>query len=175
MDWTNQGRKGYKKKDPNCPCIFTKRSGSEFDIIVVYVDDLNIINTLKKLSKAIECLRRESKMKRSWKDKILSWPIDWEFDEWIFCPSINIHRKFLMWFYMDKSHSLSTPMIMRSLDINKDSLWSQKKDEEILGDETLMHLVNNTRPYIRFAINLLARFSSSPTKGHWNGVKHILE
>ena len=51
-------------------------SGSEFVIIVVYVDDLNIINTLKKLSKIIASLRRESKMKRSWKDKILSWPSD---------------------------------------------------------------------------------------------------
>ena len=40
-----------------------------------------------------------------------------------------------MHFYMDKSHSLSTPMIMRSLDINDDSVWSQKKNEELLGDE----------------------------------------
>ena len=39
--------------------------------------------------------------------------------------------------YMDKSHSLSTPMIMVSLDINDDSVWSQKKDKEFLGDETL--------------------------------------
>ena len=36
-----------------------------------------------------------------------------------------------------------------------------------------MYLVNNTRPDIAFAVNLLARFSSTPTKRHWNGVKHI--
>lgn len=30
------------------------------------------------------------------------------------------------------------------------------------------------RPYIVFAVNLLARFSSTPTKRHWNGVKHVL-
>ena len=84
---------------------------------------------------------------------------------------------------MDKSHSLSTPMIMRSLEINDDSVWSQKKDEELLGDETpylsairaLVHLANNTWPDIYFAVNLLARFSSSPTKGHWNGVNHMLK
>ena len=42
-------------------------------------------------------------------------------------------------------------MIMRSLDINDDLVWSQKKDEEFLGDETpylgairtLVHLTNN--------------------------------
>ena len=73
---------------------------------------------------------------------------------------------------MDRSHSLSTPMIMRSLDMNDDSFWSQSKDEEILGDETpylsairaLLHLANNTRSNIYFAVNLVARFSSSPTK-----------
>jgi len=36
-----------------------------------------------------------------------------------------------------------------------------------------MYLANNTRPDIAFAVNLLARFSSTPTKRHWNGVKHI--
>ena len=45
--------------------------------------------------------------------------------------------KFFDAIYMDKSHSLSTPMIIRSLDINDDSVWSQKKDEEFLDDETL--------------------------------------
>ncbi|KAL0544912.1 hypothetical protein IC582_020042 [Cucumis melo] len=37
-----------------------------------------------------------------------------------------------------------------------------------------MYLANNTRPYIAFSVNLLARYSSSPTKRHWNGVKHVL-
>ena len=38
-------RKRYKN-DPLCPCVFIKRSGFEFVIIVVYVDDLNIIGTM---------------------------------------------------------------------------------------------------------------------------------
>ncbi|KAL4033391.1 hypothetical protein IC575_006478 [Cucumis melo] len=37
-----------------------------------------------------------------------------------------------------------------------------------------MYLANNTRPDITFSLNLLARYSSSPTKRHWNGVKHVL-
>ncbi|XP_074374728.1 secreted RxLR effector protein 161-like [Apium graveolens] len=36
-----------------------------------------------------------------------------------------------------------------------------------------MYLTNNTRPDIAFAVNLLARFSYDPTKGHWDGIKHI--
>ncbi|XP_074304163.1 secreted RxLR effector protein 161-like [Silene latifolia] len=38
----------------------------------------------------------------------------------------------------------------------------------------LMYLANNTQPDIAFSVNLLARFSASPTKRHWNGVKHLL-
>ncbi|XP_059285110.1 secreted RxLR effector protein 161-like [Lycium ferocissimum] len=38
----------------------------------------------------------------------------------------------------------------------------------------LMYLANATRPDIAFSVNLLARYSSSPTRRHWNGVKHIL-
>ena len=37
-----------------------------------------------------------------------------------------------------------------------------------------MYLAGHTRPDISFAVNLLARYSSSPTRRHWNGVKHIL-
>ncbi|CAA7018850.1 unnamed protein product [Microthlaspi erraticum] len=36
-----------------------------------------------------------------------------------------------------------------------------------------MYLANCTRPDIAFATNLLARYSSSPTRRHWNGIKHI--
>ncbi|XP_059627367.1 secreted RxLR effector protein 161-like [Cornus florida] len=37
-----------------------------------------------------------------------------------------------------------------------------------------MYLTNCTRPDIAFAVNLLARYSSAPTRRHWNGVKHIM-
>jgi hypothetical protein len=37
-----------------------------------------------------------------------------------------------------------------------------------------MYLANCTRPDIAFAVNLLARHSTAPTKCHWMGVKCIL-
>ena len=36
-----------------------------------------------------------------------------------------------------------------------------------------MYLANSTRPDISFAVNLLARFSASPTKRQCHGIKHI--
>ena len=58
----------------------------------------------------------------------------------------------------------------------------EEGNEEILGPEVpylsaigaLMYLANHTRPDITFAVNLLARYGSSPTQRHWSGVKHIL-
>ena len=72
-------------------------------------------------------------------------------------------------------------MVVRSLDPNKDLFRPREENEEILGSEVpylsaigaLMYLANCTRPDISFAVNLLARFSFSPTRRHWNGIKHI--
>ncbi|KAJ9536413.1 hypothetical protein OSB04_un000405 [Centaurea solstitialis] len=83
-------------------------------------------------------------------------------------------------FYMDKSHPLSTPMVVRSLDVEKDPFRPPTDDEDILGPEVpylsaigaLMFLAGHTTD-ILFSLNLLARYSSCPTKRHWNGVKQI--
>ena len=55
-------KEGYQN-NPICPYIFIKKSQSGFVIITVYVDDLNIIRTLEELSKTIEYLKKEFKMK----------------------------------------------------------------------------------------------------------------
>ncbi|KAK9065509.1 hypothetical protein SSX86_014910 [Deinandra increscens subsp. villosa] len=83
---------------------------------------------------------------------------------------------------MDKANPLSTPMVVRSLNVDKDPFRPCEDNEEALGPEipylsaigALMYLTNCTRPDISFAVNLLARFSSAPTKRHWNGIKHVL-
>ncbi|GKB23158.1 retrovirus-related pol polyprotein from transposon TNT 1-94 [Tanacetum coccineum] len=61
-------KEGYKN-DSICPCIFIKRTGSEYVIIVVYVDDLNIIGSLGELPKVMECLKKEFEMKDLGKTK----------------------------------------------------------------------------------------------------------
>ena len=83
---------------------------------------------------------------------------------------------------MDKSHLLNSPMIVRSLEVTKDPFWPKEENKELIGPEVpylsaicaLMYLANYTRSDIAFSVNLLARYSSTPTKRHWNGIKHIL-
>ena len=82
---------------------------------------------------------------------------------------------------MDKSHPLNSLMVVRSLNVHNDPFRPREEDEEVLGPEVsylsaigaLMYLTNNTRPDIAFAVNLLSMFSSSPTRRHWDGIKHI--
>jgi hypothetical protein len=83
---------------------------------------------------------------------------------------------------MSKCHPLKTPMVVRSLEANKDPFRPKGDDERVLGPEVpylstigaLMYLANCTRPDIAFAVNLLARYSAAPTRRHWVGVKTIL-
>jgi hypothetical protein len=46
-------------------------------------------------------------------------------------------EKILKQFYMDEAHPLSTPMVVRSLDVTKDPFRPSKRDSEILGPEML--------------------------------------
>ncbi|GJU08593.1 hypothetical protein Tco_1125023 [Tanacetum coccineum] len=46
-------------------------------------------------------------------------------------------EKLLKRFYLDKSHSLSTLMVVRTLDVKNDPFRPQDVDEEILGHEVL--------------------------------------
>ena len=67
-----------------------------------------------------------------------------------------------------------SPMVVRSLEVNKDPFHPKKENEELLGPEVsylnaidaLMYLANCTRPDIAFSVNLLVRYNSAPTKRH---------
>ena len=137
---------------------------------------------LKSSKKTIEYLKKEFEVKDFGKTKYcLGLQIE-HLEDGIFVHQTTYTQKVLKRFYMDKAHPLSTPMVVRSLDPTKDPFRPKEDDEELLGPEVpylsaigaLMYLANCTRPDIAFAVNLLARFSSSPTRRHWNGIKHIL-
>ena len=165
-----------------CPCVFIKKVATEFAIIAVYVDDLNLIGTPEELMKTVDYIKKEFEMKDLRKTKYcLGLQIE-------YCSNgVLIHQstyteKVLKRFYMDKSHPLSSPMVVRSLEVTKDPFRPKEENEELLGSEVpylsaigaLMYLANYTRPDIAFSVNLLARYSSAPTKRHWNGIKHVL-
>ena len=64
-------KEGYAN-NPICPSIFIKKLETGFAIIVVYVDDLNLIGTPKKLTRTTKYLKNEFEMKDLRKKKFLS-------------------------------------------------------------------------------------------------------
>ncbi|KAL6319511.1 hypothetical protein AAG906_014187 [Vitis piasezkii] len=174
-------KEGYVN-NPICPCIFIKKSETGFAIIAVYVDDLNLVGTPEELTRTTNYLKKEFEMKDLGKTKFcLGLQIE-HFPNGVLVHQSTYIKKVLKRFYMDKAHPLSSPMVVRSLDVKNDPFRPCEKDEELLGPEVpylsaigaLMYLANCTRPDIAFSVNLLARYSSAPTRRHWNGIKHIL-
>jgi hypothetical protein len=83
---------------------------------------------------------------------------------------------------MIKAHPLKTPMVMRSLERDRDQFRPKSDDKKSLVPEvpylsaigSLMYLANCTMPTISFALNLLTRYSVNPTRMHWVYVETIL-
>ena len=54
-------KKGYVN-NPICPCIFIKKSDTEFTITVVYVDDIKLVGTLEELTRTKKIFGKEFEM-----------------------------------------------------------------------------------------------------------------
>ena len=160
--------------NPICPCIFIKKLETGFLIIVVYVDDLNLVGTPKELTRTTNYLKNEFEMKDLGKTKFcLGLQIEHFPNEVLVHQSIYF-KNFLKHFYMDKTHPLNSPMVIRSLNMKKRLILSLRKNKELLGPKApylsvigaLMYFSNWTYPDISFSINLLARYGHVPTQRH---------
>ncbi|XP_039133240.1 uncharacterized protein LOC120270287 [Dioscorea cayenensis subsp. rotundata] len=89
----------------------------------------------------------------------------------IFIHQLAYTEKVLKRFNMDKPYPLSTPMVVRTFDVQRDPIRPPSEEDEIFGSETpylsvisaLIYHANNTIPDIAFVVNLLAKYSSTPT------------
>jgi len=75
-------------------------------------------------------------------------------------------------FVMDNCSPLSTPMEANARLIPGDEEVDKRSYQAAVG--SIMFLMIGSRPDIAFAISTLSRFNSSPTKAHWNAIKHLL-
>ena len=163
--------------------VFIKKLLNDFCIISVYVDNINIIGTRKEIEEASSCLKTKFEMKDLGKNKYcLGLQIE-HLPEGIFVHQSTYLKKVLERFYMDKSHPLSTPMVVRSLEVDKDPFIHKEDAKDILGPKVpylsairaSLYLANCTKLDMAFAVSFLARFTTYPTRRHWNGIKHIFQ
>ena len=95
-----------------CSCIFIKKSKIKFAIITMYVDDLNLVRTLEELTRTTNYLKNEFEMKDLGKTKFcLGLQIEY-FPNGVLVHQSTYIKKVLKRFYMDKTHLLSSPMVV---------------------------------------------------------------
>ena len=140
----------------------------------MYVDDLNIIGNKPDINEARHHLKMEFEMKVLGQTKFcLGLQLE-HFHSEIFIYQAAYVQKVLEKFNMDKSYPTKPPMVVRSLDVEKDPFRPREEEEEILGPHVLylsvvgalIYLANITWPDIAFVVNLLERHSVEPTKCH---------
>jgi hypothetical protein len=143
-------------------------------IISVYVDDSNIIGIEFDINEAQNHLKMEFEMKNLGKTKFY---LDLQLEHHptgILVYQSAYVQKTLEKFNMDKAYPCKTHMVIRALEKDTDPFRPLQEGEEVLGSEypylgaigALMYLVNNTKPNIAFAVNLLTRYSVAPTMCH---------
>jgi hypothetical protein len=108
---------------------FYKKTVSGFVIIDVYVDDLNIIGTNKEIKLARDYLKKEFEMKDLGKTKLcLGLQIEYTKND-ILVHQSNYAERVLKRFNMDKENLLSTPMMGRALNVEKDLFRPKEVNE----------------------------------------------
>ena len=122
-------KEGYVN-NPIYPCVFIKKSETGFAIIVVYVNDLNLVGTSEDLTKTTEYLKKEFEMKDLEKTKFCIGLQIEHFPNGVLVHQSTYIKKILKRFNMDKAHPLSSPMVVRSLDVKKDPFRPCEKGEE---------------------------------------------
>ena len=121
-------KEGYVN-NPIWPCIFIKKSKTRFVIIAVYVDNLNLVGIPEELTKTTNYLKKEIEMKDFRKTKFcLTLQIE-HFPNGVLVHQSTYIKKVLKRFYMDKTHSLSSPIVVGSLDVKNDPFRHCEKYE----------------------------------------------
>ena len=150
--------------NPIFPCILIKKLKTGLEIIVVYVDDLNLVRTLEELTRTTKHLKNEFEMKDLGKIKFLGLQIK-HFPTGVLVHKSAYTKKILKRFYMDKTHPLSSLMVVHSIDMKNDPFHPCENCKELLGPEVphlsvifaLMYLANCTCANIVFCVNLLSK------------------
>ena len=114
---------------------FIKKSQTEFEIIVAYVDNLKLVGTPEELIETAKYLKRGFEMKDLGKTKFC---LDQRIEH--FPTKGLVHQSTyikitLKRFNMDKARSLRSLMVIQPIDVKNNSFCSCEKGENLLGPE----------------------------------------
>ena len=149
-------------------------NNDSFVIVCLYVDDmlimgpnLSVINSTKKILNSTFDMKDMGKA-----DVILGIRIQRSGDAYVLSQSHYVEAILRKFGHFDSSLS-KTPFDPKStLKKNVGDSVSQLEYSRIIG--TLQYITNCTRPYIAYSVNRLARYTSNPSKDHWDALVRVL-
>lgn len=154
-------------------CVYSKRSGKDRVIIIIWVDDLIIAASDNSLLKDVkEMLTSKFKMKDLGKLKHF---LGIDFDQSKGTVRVNQKRyilRILERFNMLDCKPRSTPCELK-LDYDSDSdPIDPKRYREAVG--SLIYLMTCTRPDLSWVLSKLSQYLSKPNEQLWSTVKHVM-
>ncbi|TPX30042.1 DNA-directed DNA polymerase [Synchytrium microbalum] len=167
------------------PSIFFRILNTGPVVVSIYVDDCCVIGSQMSVNTTREMLKATFEMKDSGilhpEKPIQCIGIKIQLTRYgLFINQENTIKDLLISTHMINSKPSTIPLQIRNLsnDIygprlnTEPEYWNIKRYQSVLG--SLTYLSVTSRPDIAFATNLLARYSHSPSKRHWNGLKQVL-
>ena len=176
---------GFKRlKSDNC--CYMREQGDDFDMLLIWVDDILSISTLDARNDAVERdLASKFEIKTIGEPSML---LGIQVDQNHKSHSISLSQSvyidtLLQRFALANANPVTTPM---DPNVNLDNWEDEEDTSPIEGSSSnrltdgyaaligsLMYLAISTRPDIAFPVNKLAQFTSNPKTMHWTAVKRI--
>jgi hypothetical protein len=161
-------------------CVFIRRSGDGFAIIVIYVDDINIIGSRLEVNEVKGMMARRFKMKElGHTSHCIGLQIE-QLANGTFVHQSTTIARILAKYHMESSNPMYTPM-----EVNGErELYDDAKEGEKVNDPNIPYrsaigalswLATRTRPDIAYAVNVLQRQNHNYTLRHWEGIKRIMK
>lgn len=162
------------QRSPNEPSLYIKRDGQNFIIVCIYVDDLIYMGTnLKLIADFKSSMMTEFEMTDLGMMKyFLGIQVKQQKGE-IFISQEKYLVDLLQKFHMQNSKPIATPLAVNEKLKMEDG--AKKVDDAMFRSlvGSLLYLTH-TRPDIMQSVNMVSRFSSSPSTLHFAATKRIL-
>lgn len=164
-------------------CVYVKRSGRNFLILSLYVDDILLAgNDMEMIVATQEWLSSTFEMKDMGEaDYILGVKIHRDRSRKFLSLSQETYiKKILERFRMHNANPIDTPMDKNCV-LSKESCPKTEEERERMAKVpyasavgSLMYAMMCTRPDLCFAVGMVSRYQSNPGRDHWVAVKRIL-
>jgi hypothetical protein len=155
-------------------CVYVKNTTSGYVIVCLYVDDMLIMGSNNDIIKATKrMLNRKFDMKDlGVVDVILGIKITRTSNRLVLSQSQYIKKVFEKVGRYDDSPMNTLVDVNLHLTKNKENVISQLEYSRVI--DSLMYIMNCTRPDIAYSVSKLSRYTSNLGEDHWKAIVRVL-